>query len=35
VYHPNKEDDSEVGFDNERPVKVAIFDASTDGNAHG
>jgi hypothetical protein len=35
VYNPTKEDGNESGFDNKRPVKVAIFDASTDKNAYG
>jgi hypothetical protein len=35
VYHPTKEDHNESGFDNKRPVKVAISDAFTDENTYG
>jgi hypothetical protein len=35
VYHPTKEGGNESGFDNKRPVKVAISDASTDKNSYG
>jgi hypothetical protein len=35
VYHPTKEDSNESEVNNERPVKVAIFAASTDENAYG
>jgi hypothetical protein len=35
VYHPTEEDGNESRFDNKRPVKVAISNASTDKNTYG